>query len=141
MSKDNSNESMVDALKEKGLQGKILCVEGELDELSLSKTILKAEYDVLGVSSYKSEFLPLSYHTSIEELINKNTVAAFTSSAAVYGFIKGGNISDVSKVKAVCIGKQTYKTAVECGIFTSFYGRKTYNRFINRKNRRNHEII
>ena len=116
MSKDNSNESMVDALKEKGLQGKILCVEGELDELSLSKTILKAEYDVLGVSSYKSEFLPLSYHTSIEELINKNTVAAFTSSAAVYGFIKGGNISDVSKVKAVCIGKQTYKTAVECGI-------------------------
>ncbi len=116
VSKDNSNESMADTLKEKGISGKILCLEAELDNLALSKTLQNAGYLVDGASCYETEFLPWSYLRPLEELIDKNVVAAFTSSAAVHGFIKGGKLKDVSKVTAVCIGKQTFKTAQASGM-------------------------
>ncbi len=116
MSKDNSNESMAETLKEKGVSGKILCIEGELESLSLSKAVQEAGFSVDGVAAYISEFLDWKYYIPLNELIEKNVMAAFTSSAAVYGFIHGGKPADISKVTAVCIGSQTYKTAKNAGM-------------------------
>lgn len=103
--------SMAGVLKKVDINSKIAVLEPKNNQ-KLSNELKKYGCSVTSFNTYEIEYLPFDYIKPLQEYINNGVIAAFTSSTAVTGFVKGNNIDDLSKVKAVCIGKQTYETAL-----------------------------
>lgn len=99
------------SFKKADIKGMIAVLEAENDK-RLSSKLNDYGFNVTSFNAYNIEYLPLDYTKSVQEYINNGVVAAFTSSAAVHGFVHGSKIEDLSKIKAVCIGKMTYETAL-----------------------------
>lgn len=116
VSKDYTNESMLLELQNKDLTGKILVLESDNLQDSLADLLKNSSYNAEHVGTFKVEYLPFDYKLSLDESIESGVITAFTSSSVVDGFVKGNNIKDLSKVVGVCIGEQTYKTALSYGM-------------------------
>ena len=81
------------------------------DERITADTMANNNIDAELFECYKIEYMPYENTALFNDYIEKNAVAAFTSGAAVHGFVTTCNIKDFSKIRAVCIGKATYKKA------------------------------
>lgn len=99
------------SLKKAEIKGNIAVLEAANDK-RLSDELKNHGFNVTLFSAYDIEYLPLDYIKPLQEYIDNGVMAAFTSSAAVHGFVHGNKIEDLSKIKAVCIGKLTYETAL-----------------------------
>ena len=76
-------------------------------------------FDVTDIATYNTEYVK-SRVIDIKEIMEEDKVfAVFTSASTVKGFVKSVGDTDFSKVRAVCIGKQTKAAA-------DGYGMKTY---------------
>lgn len=105
-----SIESLAESINNLNINGKKALIYAENDETL--RDILKEKCsDIKEVSAYKIEYLPFDYILPLKEYINQGVVTAFTSSAAVNGFVQAADMEDFSSVKAVCIGQMTYDTA------------------------------
>lgn len=111
MPKEFDNISLAKSYKELNIQGKVAILEAENDIASIYKVFIDNNIDAELFECYKIEYLPYENTALFNDYIEKNAVAAFTSSAAVHGFVTTCNIKDFSKIRAVCIGKATYKKA------------------------------
>ena len=99
------------SLKKAEINGRIAVLEAVQDK-RLSDELKNQGFNVTSYNAYDIEYLPLDYIKPLQEYIDNGVISAFTSSAAVHGFVRGNKIEDLSKIKAVCIGKLTYETAL-----------------------------
>ncbi len=99
------------SLKKADIKGNTAVLEAVQDK-RLSDELKNNGFNVTSFNAYSIEYLPFEYIKPIQEYIDNGVLAAFTSSAAVHGFVQGNKIENLSKVKAVCIGKLTYETAL-----------------------------
>lgn len=111
MPKDYTFTAFASSLKNAGVKGNTAVLEATQDK-RLSEELKKQGFNITSFNAYNIEYLPLDYIKPLQEYIDNGVMAAFTSSAAVHGFVRGNKIEDLSKVKAVCIGKLTYETAL-----------------------------
>ena len=111
MPKDYTFTAFASSLKNAGVKGNTAVLEATQDK-RLSEELKKQGFNITSFNAYNIEYLPLDYIKPLQEYIDNGVISAFTSSAAVHGFVCGNKIEDLSKVKAVCIGKLTYETAL-----------------------------
>ena len=111
MPKDYTFTAFASSLKNAGVKGNTAVLEATQDK-RLSEELKKQGFNITSFNAYNIEYLPLDYIKPLQEYIDNGVISAFTSSAAVHGFVRGNKIEDLSKVKAVCIGKLTYETAL-----------------------------
>lgn len=111
MPKDYTFTAFASSLKNAGVKGNTAVLEATQDK-RLSEELKKQGFNITSFNAYNIEYLPLDYIKPLQEYIDNGVILAFTSSAAVHGFVRGNKIEDLSKVKAVCIGKLTYETAL-----------------------------
>lgn len=103
---------MVSLVRQADITGEIAVLEAKNDK-KVSDELKKQGFTVNSVSAYDMEYLPFEYIKPLQEYVDNGIIAAFTSSAVVEGFAKANNINDLSRIKAVCIGRQTYETALQ----------------------------
>lgn len=103
--------AFAETLKKAGINENTVVLEAAQDK-RLSDELKNNGFNASSCSAYDIEYLPLDYIKPLQEYINNGVIAAFTSSAAVHGFVRGNEIEDLSKIKAVCIGRLTYETAL-----------------------------
>ena len=111
MPKDYTFTAFASSLKNAGVKGNTAVLEATQDK-RLSEELKKQGFNITSFNAYNIEYLPLDYIKPLQEYIDNGVISAFTSSAAVHGFVRGNKIEDLSKIKAVCIGKLTYETAL-----------------------------
>lgn len=99
------------SLKKADIKGNAAVLEAVQDK-RLSDELKNNGFNVTSFNAYSIEYLPFEHIKPIQEYIDNGVLAAFTSSAAVHGFVQGNKIENLSKIKAVCIGKLTYETAL-----------------------------
>lgn len=103
--------AFAETLKKAGINENTAVLEAVQDK-RLSDELKNNGFNAASCSAYDIEYLPLDYIKPLQEYIDNGVIAAFTSSAAVHGFVRGNKIEDLSKIKAVCIGMLTYETAL-----------------------------
>ncbi len=103
--------AFAESLKKAGINENTVVLEAAQDK-RLSDELKNNGFNASSCSAYDIEYLPLDYIKPLQEYIDNGVIAAFTSSAAVHGFVRGNKIEDLSKIKAVCIGRLTYETAL-----------------------------
>lgn len=111
MPEDYTFTAFAKSLKMAEIHGNIAVLEAVQDK-RLSDELKNNGFNVTSYNAYDIEYLPLDYIKPMHKYIDNGAMAAFTSSAAVHGFVRGNKIDDLSKIKAVCIGKLTYETAL-----------------------------
>lgn len=111
MPKEYTFTAFAESLKKAGINENTVVLEAAQDK-RLSDELKNNGFNASSCSAYDIEYLPLDYIKPLQDYIDNGVIAAFTSSAAVHGFVRGNKIEDLSKIKAVCIGRLTYETAL-----------------------------
>lgn len=111
MPKEFESTSLAKEFESLQIKGKTAILEAKDDINSIYKAFINNNILSDLYECYEIEYKPYENAAVFNDYIEKNAVAAFTSSAAVYGFVKSCNIKDFSKIRAICIGKATYKKA------------------------------
>lgn len=113
MPKEFDSISLAKAYKDLNIQGKTAILEAKDDINSIYLAFKNNNINADLYECYEIEYMPYDNQNLLDDYINKNSLTAFTSSAAVYGFVKSSNIKDFSKIRAVCIGNATFNKAKE----------------------------
>lgn len=110
--------SLGSALAECGIKGKrILIPRAEKGSRELAPILDKAGASVCDLPLYRTVYCQTS-EISVKDEIEKGRIdyVVFTSSSTVEGLVRAAGSMDFSRIKAVCIGRQTAETAGKYGM-------------------------
>jgi uroporphyrinogen III methyltransferase/synthase len=99
------------------------------DELAASEA---ADIEISDIATYDTVYRKPEWFDAEAAFADENTFAVFTSASTVRGFVNAYPDLDMSRVKAVCIGRQTAAEASKHGMKTYISAEATLDSLVRR---------